>query len=201
LGRLLGRVHSVGNLRIAQHRIKLSVDLYGWQNIEFLLSKDLIDRETRSSYERIAKRACDLCEPILSSLPMLRLHGDCHLANVIKTADGPALVDFDDMVLGPAVQDIWLLVPGRDNESKYHRELLLEAYETFHPFPRSQLAAIEALRTLRLINYTSWLARRWHDPAFQNVFTFFSSPGYWARHVFELEDQVRVLSEGGGGWV
>jgi len=193
LGRLLARMHTIAALREAHHRIHLTVESYGWSNIEFLLQNNLIDREIRSSYERVARAACELCEPLLAGLPVQRIHGDCHLANVIQTPEGPALVDFDDMVVGPVVQDVWLLVPGRDAEAIYHREVLLEAYETFRPFPREQLRAIEALRTLRFIHYSAWLARRWHDPAFQRVFSFFGAPGYWARHVGELEEQVGVL--------
>ena len=193
LGRLLARMHTIGGLREAHHRVNLTVESYGLKNIAFLLENNHIDREVRSSYERVARTACDLCEPLLAGLPTQRIHGDCHLANVIQTPEGPALVDFDDMVVGPVVQDVWLLVPGRDAEASYHRELLLEAYETFRPFPREQLRAIEALRTLRFIHYAAWLARRWTDPAFQRVFSFFGAPGYWARHVGELEEQVRVL--------
>ena len=193
LGRLLARMHTVGALRQAEHRLSLSVQSYGWSTIEYLLSHDCIDREVRAIYERVASRACALSEPFLASLPVQRLHGDCHLANVIRTPEGPALVDFDDMVVGPVVQDIWLLVPGRDAEAAYHREILLEAYETFRPFPMGQLKAIEALRTLRFIHYAGWLAKRWCDPAFQRVFTFFGMPGFWLRHVGELEEQVGVL--------
>lgn len=193
LGRLLARMHTVGALRQAEHRLSLSVQSYGWSTIEYLLSHDCIDREVRAAYERVASRACTLSEPFLASLPVQRLHGDCHLANVIRTPEGPALVDFDDMVVGPVVQDIWLLVPGRDAEAAYYREIVLEAYETFRPFPRGQLRAVEALRTLRFIHYAGWLAKRWSDPAFQRVFTFFGMPGFWLRHVGELEEQVGVL--------
>lgn len=193
LGRLLARMHAIGALREAHHRVALTVDSYGLQNIEFLLSQELVDREVRSSYERVARRACELIKPLLKDLPVQRLHGDCHLSNVIQTPEGPALVDFDDMVVGPVVQDLWLLVPGRDAEARYHRELLIEAYEQFRPFPREQLQVIECFRTLRFIHYAAWLARRWYDPAFQRVFSFFAAPGFWARHVGELEEQVCLL--------
>lgn len=193
LGRLLARMHTIGALREARHRLPLTVDTYGWQNIEFLLSQDLVDREVRSGYERVARRACELIEPRLKGLPVQRIHGDCHLSNVIQTPEGPALVDFDDMVVGPVVQDVWLLVPGRDADARYHRELLIEAYEQFRPFSREQLEIIECFRTLRFIHYAAWLARRWQDPAFQRVFPFFAAPGFWARHVGELEEQVGVL--------
>jgi Ser/Thr protein kinase RdoA (MazF antagonist) len=194
LGRLLARTHAIGAGRQANHRITLSTATYGYDNIEFLLTHGCVPLAAESRYASVARGLCSLIQPLLEGVPLQRIHGDCHLGNVMTSADGPALVDFDDMVVGPVVQDIWLVIPGRDLESQIQLDILLEAYDQMNSFPRSQLALIEPLRALRIIHYTAWIAKRWKDPAFKRAFTFFESPGYWDQHIRDLEELALIIS-------
>ena len=127
---------------------------------------------------------------------MQRVHGDCHPGNLLANGEGQFFfLDFDDMVVGPPAQDIWLLVPGRDAESRAQREMLLEGYNEMRVLDRSTLRLIEPLRALRFIHYTAWIARRWEDPAFPLAFPEFGSHAYWADETGDLEEQLRVIRE------
>ena len=126
----------------------------------------------------------------------IRLHGDCHLGNVLDGAAGLFFVDFDDMVVGPAVQDLWLLLPGRDAAAQRALGVLLAAYETMRPFDRAQLRLIEPLRALRFVHFAAWIGKRWQDPAFPRAFPQFGSPKYWQEQVADLNDQLAAMREG-----
>jgi Ser/Thr protein kinase RdoA (MazF antagonist) len=126
-------------------------------------------------------------------LEFQRIHGDCHLGNLLWNDSGPFLLDFDDMVCGPPVQDIWLLIPGRDPESLRQRQVLLDGYEEFRRFDFESLRLVEALRALRFVHYTAWIARRWDDPAFPLAFPQFDSHQYWSGEVEDLEEQLYFL--------
>src|SRR5690606_30783343 len=121
------------------------------------------------------------------------LHGDCHLGNILKRGDVFHLIDFDDMVNGPAIQDMWLLLPGRDDYAENLRGKLLEAYTSMRDFNYEELRLTEVLRTLRMINYSAWIAKRFDDPAFKNAFPFFESPSYWEGQINDLREQVYHL--------
>ncbi|MDE0360536.1 MAG: serine/threonine protein kinase, partial [Rhodospirillaceae bacterium] len=125
----------------------------------------------------------------------LRIHGDCHFGNVLWTDDGPHFVDLDDCVTGPAVQDLWLFLSGERDERALQLQRLLRGYRQFHDFDYRELHLIEALRTLRMINYTAWIARRWADPAFPKAFPWFVETKYWEEHVLALKEQAAALAE------
>jgi Ser/Thr protein kinase RdoA (MazF antagonist) len=125
----------------------------------------------------------------------MRIHGDCHRGNLLWGNDGPFFLDFDDFLMGPAVQDVWLLIPARDAESKRDLNAMLEGYEEMRPFNRSHLALVEPLRALRSIRYSAWLAKRWDDPAFKSTFSYFDTHAYWEEKVHELREILGLLHE------
>jgi Ser/Thr protein kinase RdoA (MazF antagonist) len=136
------------------------------------------------------ERICDVTEPWFAETAYQRIHGDCHIGNVLYGRDGFFLIDFDDMVRGPCVQDLWLLVPGNDLDARRRLELLLEGYEQMREFDRRSLRLIEALRALRVVHFSAWIARRREDPAFQRVFTDFGTDRYWFEEVAALQEQL-----------
>jgi len=193
IGRLLGRVHAVGASRSAPHRVSIDVQTYGRTNLEFLLKGGFIPVEFRGRYEKVANGLFEKIDAGLKGVLYQRIHGDCHLGNLLWNQEGPFFLDFDDMVRGPQVQDIWLLVPGRDPEARRQREVLIEGYEEMRVFDRSTLRLIEPLRALRFIHYTAWVARRWEDPAFPLAFPEFGSHRYWSDETGDLEEQLRLI--------
>ena len=130
------------------------------------------------------------------SVNNIRLHGDCHVGNVLYTDDGPHFVDFDDCRTGPAMQDLWMLLSGSREEMTRQLRDVLEGYEEFADFDRRELHLMEALRTLRLIHYAAWLAQRWGDPAFPMAFPWFNTQRYWQDRILELREQVSAMEEG-----
>jgi Ser/Thr protein kinase RdoA (MazF antagonist) len=198
LGRLLGRMHAVGASKPAPHRISLTPTTYGLKNLEFLLEGGWLPLEIRSRYEKAVRSLCTWLEPRYAGLKLHRLHGDCHLGNLLWNDRGPFFLDFDDMVNGPAVQDLWLILPGRptqDDEARAQLEALLEGYEDFRVFDRTQISLIEGLRGLRFVHYAAWIARRWKDPAFPAAFPQFNTSRYWDEQLRDLEKQVEILTE------
>ncbi len=197
IGRLLARVHNIGASKKAEHRLKLTPAVYGIQNLEFLIGAKLIPQEIVAQYKSTVERLCALTEPLYSGVPLNRVHGDCHFGNILWGSEGPFLVDFDDMVQGPAVQDLWLILPGRDNDARRKMDLLLAGYEQIRDFDRGTLQLVEPLRALRFIHFSAWIGRRWNDPAFQRVFSHYGTPGYWREQLADLQDQLTVIQEGG----
>ncbi len=186
IGRLLARIHLVGRKGVAAHRITLTPQTYGIANLEYLLEKELIPAEFRERYENAARGICEITTPWFNAVNTQRVHGDCHLGNLLFGSNGAFFVDFDDMVNAPPVQDLWLLLPNRDRQKL---EVLLEGYEEIGDFDRSTLRLIEPLRALRFIHYTGWVARRWDDPAFPQAFPHFGSYRYWNDETEDLERQ------------
>ena len=135
------------------------------------------------------------CYARAGDVAYIRLHGDCHPGNVLWTDDGPHFVDFDDARNGPAVQDLWMLLPGERAAMAASLKHVLEGYEQFFAFERRELHLIEALRTLRLLHYSAWIARRWDDPAFPAAFPWFNTQRYWQDRILELREQVALMDE------
>jgi Ser/Thr protein kinase RdoA (MazF antagonist) len=197
IGMLLARIHNVGAQRPAPHRVALSAETYGLENLDYLLSKNWIPLEFRARYEKVVRDICARTAELFQVLPpqaIHRVHGDCHLGNLLWNQEGPFFLDFDDMVRAPAAQDIWLLTPGRDSDAQRQREELLEGYEQMRAFDRTTLKLIEPLRALRFVHYTAWIARRWEDPAFPAAFPEFGSHSYWADETKDLLDQWELLT-------
>jgi Ser/Thr protein kinase RdoA (MazF antagonist) len=200
VGTLLGRVHAVGAARKAHHRIRLTPETYGEANLEYLL-RHWVPADFRARYEAAVRGILGLSTPWFEAAApgAQRIHGDCHPGNLLANAEGHYFfLDFDDMVVGPPVQDLWLLVPGRDTESRVQREALLEGYARMRAFDRASLRLLEPLRALRFIHYTAWIARRWEDPAFPLAFPEFNSHAYWADETADLEEQLRIIRESAG---
>lgn len=195
LGRLVARIHNVGASRTADARMHLTPTSYGRDNLAILAEHELIHPEARENYLMTAEILLQRIDPLFLDVPTHRIHGDCHLGNLIFSPSGPTFLDFDDMLTGPAVQDIWMLVPSADADGRRQRDLLIEAYGTFRDFNTSQLRLIEPLRALRYINYTTWIARRWHDPIFQQTFTYFGDLNYWQRETNDLREQIARIDQ------
>ncbi|MFL5812032.1 MAG: serine/threonine protein kinase [Bdellovibrionia bacterium] len=198
IGRLLARIHSVGALKPALHRIGIGPETYGRKNLASLLEGNWIPLEYAARYQQVVEEICSFSDDLFSALPVSaihRIHGDCHLGNLLWNQSGPFFLDFDDMVRGPAVQDIWLLVPGRDEESIRQRQILLEGYEEMREFNFLTLRLIEPLRALRFVHYSAWIARRWSDPAFPAAFPQFGTHRYWQEQLRDLEEQLLLMKK------
>lgn len=193
VGRLLARVHSVGIQRQAKNRLKLNTQTYALDNLEFLLNSNLLPQELKSSFKTSVERVVQLSDPLFKDIKTQRIHGDCHLGNLLLGNQGLFLLDFDDMVVGPCVQDMWLIMPGRDHDALLQRELLIESYQTMCDFDRKSIALIEPLRTLRYIHYCAWVARRWEDPAFKRTFVNFGTARYWQDLMQDLREQISLI--------
>jgi len=198
MGRFLGRLHAVGAAGAFSHRLELSVPRMGEESAEYLLESDWIPDHLLDSYGTLIDQlldAIDDCFDRSGEYQALRIHGDCHPGNVLWTDNGPHFVDLDDCISGPAVQDLWLFLSGDREERTVQLQDLLEGYGQFFEFDYRQLHLIESLRTLRMIHYTAWIARRWEDPAFPRAFPWFAENKYWEEHVLALKEQAGVLSE------
>ncbi|WP_244826683.1 serine/threonine protein kinase [Caballeronia sp. TF1N1] len=199
LGRFIGRIHAVGGIEPYRERPTLDIQTFGYEPREFLLTHRFVPDDVREAYEGVVDMALEgvaQCFERAGDVRHLRLHGDCHPSNVLWTDAGPHFVDFDDSRMGPAVQDLWLLLPGDRAEASRALADLLAGYEDFCDFDSRELHLIEALRTLRLIHYAAWLARRWNDPAFPAAFPWFNTQRYWEERILELREQVGAMQEG-----
>ncbi|HVO88658.1 MAG TPA: serine/threonine protein kinase [Casimicrobiaceae bacterium] len=198
LGRCLGRLHVVGAIAPFRHRVRLSVEQFGDASRDFLLHEGFLPVDLVEVYHGVADHALARVRAAFGragELRLLRLHGDCHVGNILWTDAGPHFVDFDDAMSGPAVQDLWMLLSGERAEMEAQLAIVLEGYETFRAFDRRELHLVEALRTLRLIHYAAWIARRWHDPAFPAAFPWFNTQRYWQDRILELREQIALLDE------
>ena len=196
LGRLIARMHAVGSRHLAHYRMQLSGDTYGTQEIQFLETTPYIPEQLKPRYVDVARRIIGLAVEWMRDVPTQRIHGDLHIGNLLSRKDSFLLVDFDDMAIGPVVQDIWLLSAGRDEETQRLRERMIQGYEVFRPFPRETLRLIEPLRALRMIRYAAWIARRWNDPIFPQMFPHFGTERYWAEAIYDLQEAYEVAVNG-----
>jgi len=194
VGMLVARIHNVGAAGNAPHRIRLCGGTYARGNLDWMLDHGTIPAPLRDRYAAAADGIADAADRLLEGVKTHRVHGDFHMGNLLVRDGIYNVLDFDDMVLGPAVQDLWLVLPGRDDHTRRLRESFLEGYEQFRPFPRATMNLVEPLRGLRLIHYTAWLARRWHDPVFPVTWPHFGTEDYWAEETKELEDIVRMIN-------
>ncbi len=202
LGRFIGRIHAVGARRPFAHRPALDVASFGEEPRDWLLAHGFIPPDLSEAYRSVAAMALAgvaHCFERAGAVTQLRLHGDCHAGNVLWLAEGPLagphFVDFDDSRMGPAIQDLWMLLSGKREEMTQALSDLLSGYEDFRAFDRRELHLVEALRTLRLIHYAAWIARRWDDPAFPAAFPWFNSQRYWQDRILELREQIAAMDE------
>jgi len=193
MGRLLARIHNIGASKESKNRININPNSFGRQNLNFLLDGKFIPSQIEQLYKEKVETLCSLIDPLFKGIATHRIHGDCHKGNIILREDNPFFIDFDDMLVGPAVQDIWLVVPGTDQESIIDRNILLEAYDSMRPFDYQSLKLIEPLRALRYIHFSAWIAKRWEDPAFKQAFAHFDNDTYWNHQVTDLQLQINAI--------
>lgn len=199
IGRFIGRLHAVGACRPFQHRIRLDVQSYGYQPYQFLIAHDYIPDEIKKTYcEVVESLLLKITEKFQQSAPInyIRLHGDCHAGNILWSSNGPHIVDLDDCLMGPAIQDLWMLISANTpQEMEIQLNQLLRGYRMFYDFNYQEVHLIEALRTLRMIHYSGWLAKRWEDPAFPHNFPWFNTLAYWKDQLGNLQQQEMLLEQ------
>lgn len=201
IGRFLARLHIVGAQAPFRTRPALDLASFGQEPRGWLLAHHAIPLEVQSAWQRVCDQALEririaFADAQEAGVRSIRLHGDCHPGNILWTPDaGPHFVDLDDARSAPAVQDLWMLLSGERAQRQKQLGALLDGYEQMREFDRAELALIEPLRTLRLIHYSAWLARRWDDPAFPMAFPWFGTPDYWRGQVQMLEDQLEMMDE------
>lgn len=199
MGRFMGRIHAIGRTQPFRYRERIDVARLGDESREFLLANGWLPAHLEEAYDSLTgdllDRIADTFDAV-GALRQLRLHGDCHRGNILWTDGGPHFVDLDDCATGPAIQDLWMLIAGSRSEMGEQLADLLQGYAQFCPFDHREIALIESLRTLRMIHYSAWLARRWEDPAFPHAFPWFEEPRYWEGHVLALREQLAAIDEG-----
>lgn len=203
LGRYLGRIHAVGEVRDFKHRPTLDIEHFGVDSIRTVLQCGLLPAELEIPYRTLAADLIErvrACYARAGSVKVLRLHGDCHAGNILWTDGGPHIVDFDDARMGPAIQDLWMFLSGDRRYMTARLADLMAGYTDFHDFDPRELHLVEALRTLRMMHYAAWIARRWNDPAFPLAFPWFGSNRYWEEHILALREQAALMDEPPLAW-
>jgi Ser/Thr protein kinase RdoA (MazF antagonist) len=205
IGRFIARIHVIGARECFASRPAIDVQSHGLEPRDYLLTEGFIPEDLRAAWTSVVddclqrvKAAFESCKGV----QQLRLHGDVHAGNVLWVNEamnakdqGPHFVDFDDARQGPAVQDLWMLLSGDRQEMTAQLSDVLSGYEDFREFDRRELALIEPLRTLRMIHYSAWIARRWTDPAFPAAFPWFNTQKYWQDQVLILREQISAMEE------
>lgn len=198
LGRFIARIHAVGANQPFAHRPRLDLDSFGLQSYQYLMEQGFVPAELQHNYRLAAEQALQQVEAAFAAIQpvrYIRLHGDCHPGNILWTDHGPHFVDLDDCRMGPAVQDLWMLLSGTREEMTRQLCVILEGYGEFFALDPLELHLIEPLRTLRMLHYSAWLARRWSDPAFPMHFPWFNTPRYWEEQLLTLREQNERMDE------
>lgn len=198
IGRFLGRIHAAGAAKRFECRPALNVETFGAEPRDWILASGMVPADLKEAWESVSGQALERVKQIFDQIQnpkAIRLHGDCHVGNILWTDDGPHFVDLDDARTGPAAQDLWMLLSGERKAAGAGLKKMLDGYRQFHEFDVRELALIEPLRTLRLLNYSAWLARRWDDPAFPAAFPWFGTQRYWQDRILELREQTAAMDE------
>jgi len=190
LGRDIALLHGVGQLEDAAFRSRLSVETWGEPALRAIKESGLLPSHLSAAYCDVVGRLFQLIEERLRGVPVHRIHGDCHHANLLWNDEGPVFLDFDDFIHGPAVQDVWMLAPSIDQGGQWRRTVLLQGYREVAHFADDWLRLVEPLRALRIIRYAGWVCRRWHDPTFQRTFAHVLTDRFWADEVQSLREQL-----------
>ena len=203
LGRFLGRLHRAGGGAPFRHRPRLTVRDFGDHSVQFLLAGHFIPPELHESFRAIAEivlRLVTAAFETAADAAWIRLHGDCHLGNILWGDSGPYFVDFDDCLMGPAAQDLWMLLSGDREDMELQLADILAGYTEFMEFDPAELRLIEPLRALRLLRYNAWIGNRWDDPAFPRAFPWFDGRRFWEEQILTLRQQAAVLEEPPLAW-
>ncbi|MDU0458234.1 MAG: serine/threonine protein kinase [Geobacteraceae bacterium] len=197
LGRMLGRIHNIGSVQPFSHRPTLDSVNFGHDSVA-LIMESFIPLDYRPSYEAVTGQLLQAIDGIMAGIGpvnFIRTHGDCHAGNILWRDNAPHFVDFDDARMAPAVQDLWMMLSGERPRQLAQLEALIRGYREFCDFNPAELRLIEVLRTLRMLHYSAWLARRWQDPLFPHTFPWFNTVNYWGEHILQLREQLAVLEE------
>ncbi|MDO8462638.1 MAG: serine/threonine protein kinase [Deltaproteobacteria bacterium] len=196
LGRTLARMHNVAEHFVSNHRLHLTPQTYGHDSLSFILTQTFLPGDLKELIEQHLLQALELVIPHFGkNLKTIPLHGDCHPGNILWNKDGPHLLDFDDMVIAPPVQDVWMLFNGNEAEKREQQEAFFEGYEIFREFDRATLILAEPLRTLRMIRHAAWIGQRYEEPTFQRAFPYYTERRYWETFLQSIKEQISLLQE------
>lgn len=194
-GRLIGRIHNVGSMGQFSHRLSLNPATFIEASRDSLKNIKLVEHVSFTHYISLLDTLNQLLRPMFSQVSVQRLHGDFHRGNIVWTSAGPVAVDFDDCLTGPVEQDLWLLFAGKDEYSLKDRERFLDAYKEMTRKSELRMNLTEALRTMRMVHFNAWIAKRWEDHSFQRTFPHFTSANYWDQELIDLRVQISLISE------
>ena len=196
LGRTLGRLHNIGEKFKASHRPFLTPQTYGVDSLQFILSQEFLPPDLKTNIESHLQKVLELVAPYFRpDLKTITLHGDCHPGNILWNKDGPHFLDFDDMVIAPPVQDLWMLFNGTEDEKREQKKMVLEGYSIFRNFDESTWILAEPLRTLRMIRHAAWIGQRYSEPAFQRAFPYYRERRHWEEFLQGIKEQIGILQE------
>lgn len=194
MGRFIGRIHRVAQAKPFAHRPSIDVASYLDEPRAILSKSTLLPEHLKTAFFAILDPVLNTTKAAYTTQSTLRLHGDCHPGNILWR-DGPTFVDLDDCRMGPAIQDLWMMLSGDRQQQLLQLDTLIEAYEEFHSFDNAELALIEPLRAMRMVHYMAWLSKRWQDPAFPRAFPWFAEDKYWEGQILALKEQLSALNE------
>lgn len=197
LGRFLARIHNVGATKPFMHRPEITAQNYGHDSVAFV-SASFMPGHLQEAYDTLTRDLLDYIDQVFAEsqhIARLRVHGDCHIGNMLWRDDAPHFIDFDDCRTAPAIQDLFMLLSGSREEQRTQMVDILDGYQEFADFDKKELCLIESFRTLRMLHFSAWLARRWDDPAFPMGFPWFNTSRYWEEHILSLREQLAELHE------
>jgi len=195
IGRLLGRCHATGGVHPSHDRVTMHPRKSTEEQVQYILKSGLIQQEAEiKNFSSICSELISEISPLFDGTPMSRIHGDCHFSNIIyRPGESFFLIDFDDMVMGPPIQDLWMLLPGTPTESLLEIDFFLEGYETFHHFDKRTFRLIEPLRAMRFIHYIAWLTHQYLADGSAPIVPGFGSSEYWKTEIADLKDQLKRI--------
>jgi Ser/Thr protein kinase RdoA (MazF antagonist) len=198
IGRTLGRMHAVGARARFAVRPALTSERLGWHARDVLLDSPLLDESLADKYAEVSGELLEAVDAAIERAgptASIRLHGDCHLGNILWNERGPVFVDLDDCMMGPRIQDLWMFLSGSEDEREAQWRELVAGYRQFHDVEEFERELVEPLRALRMVHHAAWIASRWNDPAFPRAFPWFTSPRFWQEHVSDLWQQLALLRD------
>ena len=198
LGRTIARIHQVGARRPFEVRPRIGIERLGWQARAQVLASELLPAALTERYSSVSGALLERVVAAFTAagrIAEIRIHGDCHLGNLLWNEHGPAFVDLDDCAMGPRIQDLWMMLSGSPSEQRRQWGEILEGYQQFADFDLRELRLIEPLRALRMLHHAAWVAHRWSDPAFPRAFPWIGEPRYWEGYLQDLLEQIEAIDD------